>query len=90
MLIARDRFLKKGGLVLPTTGDIYLAPFTDQALYDEQAAKAVFWETEGRSFYGLDLSSAAEKAKTQHFGQPIVGYFDSSILVHDTEYPCVL
>ena len=34
--IARERFLKPGGLMLPTTGSIVLAPLTDESLYNEQ------------------------------------------------------
>ena len=36
---ARNRFLKPGGLMMPTTGTIFVAPFTDAALYEETAAK---------------------------------------------------
>lgn len=37
--IARERFLKPGGLMFPTTGSIVLAPLTDEALYNEQLGK---------------------------------------------------
>ena len=36
---ARDRFLKPGGIMMPTTGTIYVAPFSDDALYQETLAK---------------------------------------------------
>ena len=52
---ARDRFLKPGGLMLPTIGDIVVAPITDETLHQEQALKASFWETQ--NYYGIDLST---------------------------------
>ena len=47
---ARKHFLKPGGLMLPSTGSIVLAPITDAALHAEQAAKTVFWDN--ADFYG--------------------------------------
>lgn len=41
---ARDRFLKPRGNMFPTTGDIVFGPITDEAIHNEQAAKAAFWE----------------------------------------------
>ena len=35
-IAARDRFLKPGGLMMPSWGTIYIAPFTDSTLYQEQ------------------------------------------------------
>ena len=35
-IAARDLFLKPGGLMMPTTGTIFFAPFTDRTLYQEQ------------------------------------------------------
>jgi hypothetical protein len=34
--LARERFLKPGGLMFPTTGSIVLGPLTDEVLYNEQ------------------------------------------------------
>ena len=34
--LARERFLKPGGLMLPTTGSIVLGPLSDEILYNEQ------------------------------------------------------
>ena len=56
---ARDRFLKPRGLMLPSTGSIFICPFTDQALYDEQISKVNFWNQ--HSFYGIDLRCLAQK-----------------------------
>jgi hypothetical protein len=37
-IAARDRFLKPGGLMMPTMGSIVLAPFADPTLYSDQVA----------------------------------------------------
>lgn len=74
---ARNRFLKPGGKMFPSIGTIYMTPFTDAALYNEQIQKVTFWEN--KNFYGVDLSSLREQALADHFAQPVVGYFDPRI-----------
>jgi type I protein arginine methyltransferase len=37
------KFLKPGGRMFPTIGDLHIAPFCDEALYMEQLSKANFW-----------------------------------------------
>ena len=37
------KWLKPGGRMFPTKGSIYVAPFTDIFLYEEQLAKIEFW-----------------------------------------------
>lgn len=37
------KWLKPGGKMYPTEGDLHVAPFTDEALYMEQYNKANFW-----------------------------------------------
>lgn len=78
-IVARDRWLKPGGLMLPTTGDILFAPFSDEALYNEQLAKTCFWQTP--AFYGVDLTALRAAAVEEYFAQPIVGYFHSGCLL---------
>lgn len=41
--------------MLPTIGEIVVAPITDETLHQEQALKASFWETQ--NYYGIDLST---------------------------------
>jgi type I protein arginine methyltransferase len=41
---ARDKFLKPGGLMMPTTGSIVFGPLTDEVMHREQQTKATFWE----------------------------------------------
>jgi histone-arginine methyltransferase CARM1 len=78
-IIARDRFLRPGGRMYPSTGSIYMAPFTDSAIYADQKAKASFWNT--TDFFGLDLSSLTSAALDDHFSQPIVGFIDPTTLL---------
>lgn len=81
-IIARKRFLKPGGLMFPTTGTIFTAPFTDATLWTEQASKVAFWHNS--DFFGLDLTSLADAASKDHFSQPVVGYIDPSSLMAGT------
>jgi len=81
-MAARDKFLKPGGLMMPTTGTIFVAPFSDDALYQEQKGKTAFWET--TDFYGVNLSGLVDSAMDDHFSQPVVGYFQPSVLLADT------
>jgi len=76
---ARDRFLKPGGLMFPTCGTMYMAPFTDTALYAEQMAKVQFWEQ--TNFHGIDLSSLRDQAVKDHLAQPVVGYFNPKVMI---------
>ncbi|GAU93134.1 hypothetical protein RvY_05120 [Ramazzottius varieornatus] len=71
------KFLKPGGRMFPTIGDLHIAPFTDEALYMEQLSKANFWYQ--NAFHGIDLSGLREKAFDEYFRQPIVDTFDIRI-----------
>ena len=70
-IAARDKFLKPGGLMMPTTGTIFLCPFTDDALYKEHCARASFFEN--TNFYGVDFSAITAQAYREYFSQAIVG-----------------
>ena len=78
-IIARQRFLKPGGLMFPSRGTIHCAPFSDPALHAEQCEKVAFWRT--TDFFGLDLSPLLEDARRDHFGQPVVGFVDPTTLL---------
>lgn len=71
------KWLKPNGKMFPTTGDLYVTPFTDEALYMEQVGKANFWYQQ--SFYGVDLTSLRDAALEEYFKQPIVDNFDVRI-----------
>ncbi|UJR24979.1 hypothetical protein I4U23_006342 [Adineta vaga] len=71
------KWLKSDGKMYPTTGDLYVTPFTDEALYMEQVGKANFWYQQ--SFYGVDLTTLRDPALDEYFKQPIVDNFDVRI-----------
>jgi histone-arginine methyltransferase CARM1 len=71
------KWLKPNGKMYPTTGDLYVSPFTDEALYMEQVGKANFWYQQ--SFYGVDLTTLRDLALDEYFKQPIVDNFDVRI-----------
>jgi len=55
---------------MPTQGDLYVAPFSDEMLFMEQMSKSQFWQQ--KSFYSLDLSSLKDASVKEYFSQPIV------------------
>lgn len=73
------KWLKPEGQMFPTEGFLYVAPFTDDALYMEQYSKAYFWSQ--TCFHGVDLSCLSRVAIEEYFKQPIVDTFDYRILM---------
>ena len=57
---ARDLLLKPDGWMFPSRGTIHVAPFYDDVLHSELAAKSHFWLQ--KNFYGINLSPLFEKA----------------------------
>ncbi|KAL2919853.1 hypothetical protein HK105_200770 [Polyrhizophydium stewartii] len=78
-ILARDRFLKPDGVMVPSMGTIYVAPISDSTLWSQTMAKVRFWEQQ--EFFGVDFSPLAQDAKDEIFGQPVVGGFDARTLV---------
>ncbi|KAK7598143.1 hypothetical protein V9T40_006378 [Parthenolecanium corni] len=68
------KWLKKDGKMFPTTGDLHVAPFTDEALFMEQTTKASFWLQ--THFHNIDLTPLHDAAISEYFRQPIVDTFD--------------
>nr|ADE10057.1 AdoMet-MTases [Tremella fuciformis] len=77
-LLARDRFLRPGGQLLPSAGHIYFCPFTDEGLYNETETKAQFFNA---TLFGTDFRDLYPAAKEEVFAQPIVGMFPPSSLI---------
>ncbi|ESN90760.1 hypothetical protein HELRODRAFT_108777 [Helobdella robusta] len=71
------KWLKPGGKMFPSQGDLHITPFCDEGLYMEQFSKANFWQQ--FSFHGVDLSSLREGALSEYFKQPVVDTFDYRI-----------
>lgn len=70
-IVARDRFLKPGGFMFPSTGSIVLAPYTDFSLHKEQESKLHFWNNS--DFFGIDLTPLLDQACDEYFTQAVVG-----------------
>ena len=75
---------KRMPTLLPSSGTIYLAPFTDYAMHSEILSRARFWE--GKDFCGVDLSVMHDEAIKAAFSHPIAGGFDpKSLFIDDQE-----
>ncbi|KAL3502346.1 hypothetical protein ACH5RR_036795 [Cinchona calisaya] len=62
---ARDRWLKPGGLILPSNATLYMAPVTHPDRYSQSID---FW----RNVYGIDMSAMLPLAKQCAFEEPSV------------------
>lgn len=60
-LVARDNLLKPGGKMFPDKSSLFLAPFSDAALYAEQQQKSSFWVQ--KDYYGIDLSHCTRRRR---------------------------
>ncbi|PNT26168.1 hypothetical protein POPTR_007G000300v4 [Populus trichocarpa] len=65
VITARDRWLKHGGLILPSNATLYMAPVTHPDRYRESIE---FW----RNVYGIDMSAMLPLAKQCAFEEPSV------------------
>ncbi|KAI3731761.1 hypothetical protein L1987_62950 [Smallanthus sonchifolius] len=65
VIIARDRWLRPGGLILPSIAVLYMAPVTHPNRYAESVD---FW----RNVYGIDMSPILPLAKQCAFEEPSV------------------
>ncbi|VDN12973.1 unnamed protein product, partial [Dibothriocephalus latus] len=64
----------KPGVMFPSVAQLFVAPFSDEALFAEQHTKANFWYQQ--SFHGMDLSALRNSAIAEYFNQPVVDTFD--------------
>ncbi|GMP92273.1 hypothetical protein CsSME_00042567 [Camellia sinensis var. sinensis] len=65
IITARDRWLKPGGLILPSNATLYMVPITHPDRYTESID---FW----RNVYGIDMSAMLPLAKQCAFEEPSV------------------
>ena len=52
--------------MFPSSANFFIAPFEDMEIYMEILQKADFWRR-SNNFYGLDLTSLADKALDEKF-----------------------
>ncbi|KAJ7837700.1 protein arginine N-methyltransferase [Mycena leptocephala] len=76
VLLARDKYLKKGGLIFPDTATLYLAAIEDQ---DYKEEKINFWD----NVYGFDYSCIKDIA----LREPLVDTVELKAVVTD---PCMI
>ncbi|CAH8671136.1 unnamed protein product [Schistosoma margrebowiei] len=79
-----NRSLPCPGIMFPSVANLYIVPFSDEALFAEQYGKANFWYQQ--SFHGMDLTALRNAAVTEYFNQPIVDTFDIGIC---PALPCI-
>ncbi|XP_015697154.2 probable protein arginine N-methyltransferase 6.2 [Oryza brachyantha] len=65
VIFARDKWLKPGGLILPSHASLYLAPITNSQRYQDSV---YFWQ----DVYGIKMSSMIPLAKQCAFMEPSV------------------
>lgn len=68
--LAKNRFLRPGGLILPEVAILKLSPFEDKELGAELRSRHRFWNQ--RDFMGLDLTSALPLAEEQQLKELIL------------------
>ncbi|KAK1304381.1 putative protein arginine N-methyltransferase 6 [Acorus calamus] len=80
VIFARDRWLKPGGLILPSHASLYMAPITHSDRYHESID---FW----RNVYGIDMSPMLPLAKQCAFEEPSVETITGENVL---TWPCVV
>jgi len=86
LLLARDRFLRPEGKMLPATARAWLAPFTDHQLYMSRRVQLNFWRR--TDFLGVDLTCLAEPVAQDLFAQPILGTVPpAQLMASPTAFP---
>ncbi|KAK1325535.1 putative protein arginine N-methyltransferase 6 [Acorus calamus] len=80
VIFARDRWLKPGGLILPSHASLYMAPITHSDRYHESID---FW----RNVYGIDMSAMLPLAKQCAFEEPSVETITGENVL---TWPCVV
>lgn len=54
VILARDKWLAPGGLMLPSTARMFISPADESEAYED---KVTFWESFPKSVYGISMSS---------------------------------
>jgi len=74
---ARDRFLKPGGKIIPEEVDLYMAPHSDKALYDELQEYAGFWKN---GIHGLDFTPYSNLIYEEFMHRPYNWNIEEAVL----------
>jgi histone-arginine methyltransferase CARM1 len=79
LLIARDRFVKPGGLILPDSATLHLAPFTDENMHTKHFTMPEMWQQ--KNFYGLDFSVLQQRWEKERLRTTITDMCDPKHIV---------
>jgi histone-arginine methyltransferase CARM1 len=79
LFIARDRFLKPGGILMPDTATLHLAPWSDENVHTKHYAMPEIWKQ--KNFHGLDLTVLQERFEKERIRTSITDMADPKILV---------
>jgi histone-arginine methyltransferase CARM1 len=74
LALARDRWLKPDGILVPRELSILMSPLTDGATHAYLKTQADFWDD--TNFFGIDYSCMKDAAYLEHFSQPMAGQID--------------
>lgn len=84
-IYAREKFLKVGGRMYPSTGTMMFLPFTDHNLIKEQRRKSEFFKSD--KFFDINMNSLYSDALKETFSQSIVGTVDIKTAISSVLYP---
>jgi hypothetical protein len=79
LFIARDRFLKPGGILMPDTATLHLAPWSDEHVHTKHYTMPDIWKQ--KNFHGLDLTVLQERYEKERIRTSITDMADPKILV---------
>lgn len=83
-ILARDRYLKPGGTILPSQASLWFVPIEDGALWNETDSKKDFFH---QRIFGTDFSPLVESARMEAFSQPVVGPISPSTIRGEPKNP---
>jgi histone-arginine methyltransferase CARM1 len=79
LFVARDRFLKKGGLIMPDTATLYLAPWCDENMHTKHYTMPDIWKN--TNFHGLNLTVLQSRFEKERLRTSITDFADPKVLV---------
>ena len=79
LFVARDRFLKPGGIMMPDTATLHLAPWSDEHVHTKHYTMPEIWQQ--KNFHGLDLTVLQARYEKERIRTSITDMADPKILV---------
>eukprot|EP00949_MAST-11_sp_MAST-11-sp1_P002495 g2495.t1 len=79
LVVARERWLKEDGHMLPSSLSLHAAPLEDESTHAYMVQQAEFWKNE--EFFDVDISSEQANALNEHCNQPFSGLIDQACIL---------